>query len=65
MLSQRVRIAIITYLIACFILIHYPPKSIKSTANHYFGIGKQKTILPFWLILLLVAFVSYFVSLFF
>ena len=65
MLSQRVRIAVITYLITCFILIQYPPKSISSTAHHYFGIGKQKTILPFWLILLLVAFVSYFVSLFF
>ena len=65
MLSQRIRIATITYLIVCFILIQYPPKSLKSFGHYYFGIGKQKTILPFWLILLLVAFISYFVSLFF
>lgn len=65
MVSQRIRIAVITYLIACFILVQYPPKSLQSTAHHYFGIGKQKTILPFWLILLLVAFLSYFVSLLF
>ena len=65
MLSQRIRIAAITYLVVCFILIQYPPKSLELSGHHYFGIGKQKTILPFWLILLLVAFISYFVSLFF
>lgn len=65
MISQRIKIAISTYLIACFILIQYPPKTLRVYGNHIFGIGKHKTILPLWLILLLVAFISFFVSLFF
>jgi len=65
MISQRIKIAISTYLIVCFILIQYPPKSLELDGKHMFGIGKHKTILPFWLILVLVAFVSFFVSLFF
>lgn len=65
MISQRIKIAISTYLIVCFILIQYPPKNLKLDGNHMFGIGKNKTILPLWLILVLVAFISFFVSLFF
>lgn len=65
MISQRIKIAISTYLIVCFILIQYPPKTLRLDGNHMFGIGKHKTILPLWLILVLVAFVSFFVSLFF
>lgn len=65
MISQRIKIAMSTYLIVCFILIQYPPKTLTLDGNHKFGIGKHKTILPFWLILVLVAFVSFFVSLFF
>lgn len=65
MISQRVKIALSTYLIVCFILIQYPPKSLHVDGKYPFGIGSNKTILPFWLILVIVAFISYFVSLFF
>ena len=65
MISQRVIIALSTYLIVCFILIQYPPKSLPLNNNYSFGIGKHKTILPLWLILVIIALLSYFVSLFF
>lgn len=63
-ISQRIKFAIITYLFVCIILIQYPPVSLTNRDSYYFGVSNHKTILPFWLILVLVAFVCYFVSLF-
>ena len=66
MLNTRMRIALLTYSLLVSILFTYPPVNIGDTKGQYhFGIGPRKTVLPLWLLLLIIAFISYIVSLFF
>ena len=64
-MSQRLHVALFTYIVCVGILIMYPPQNIKNLKGYIpFGIGHKKTLLPFWLILIIIAIISYIVSLF-
>ena len=49
------------YLVVCFLLYKMKPEIMFDKQGQFkqFGVGKQKTIAPFWLVTLLIGLVSY------
>ena len=62
--SSRLQISILIYLVLIFLLIYLRPSKKKKKNGKFkeFGTGKNKTILPFWLIILIFAFFSYYIA---
>lgn len=64
MLKIRLQLALIVYLLLIGILIYLNPKFFynKDKKLKTFGVGSNKTILPIWMMILLFAFISYYIS---
>ena len=62
--SSRLQISILIYLILIGLIVYLRPSYLykKDGTFKEFGTGKNKTILPFWLIILIFAFFSYYIS---
>ena len=62
--SSRLQISILIYLVLIFLLIYLRPSYLYKKNGKFkeFGTGKNKTILPFWLIILIFAFFSYYIA---
>lgn len=62
--SSRLQLSVLIYLILICLVIYLRPKYLYKKDGKFkeFGTGKNKTILPFWLIILIFAFFSYYIS---
>lgn len=61
----RFQIALLLYVIFVSILFYYKPKLFFKEEDgdlRQFGVGHTKTIMPLWLVVLLLAFGSYYIS---
>ena len=64
MRNNRIQLSILLYLIFIIIFIYFKPQFIYNndgTLKH-FGTGEDATIIPLWLIILLLAFFSYYIA---
>ena len=60
MFRNHLIVTIFIYLILSGILIFFKPNLVfKKSTNTNFGVGSKKTLLPFWLALLLIGIISY------
>ena len=62
--KNNIQLAIILYLIFIGALLYLKPSFLTDDDGNLkeFGSGKNKTILPFWLVVLLGAFFSFFIA---
>lgn len=62
--SSRLQLSFLIYLVVICIVIYIKPRFLynKNGKLKPFGCGKQNTILPLWMIILLVAFISYYLA---
>ena len=60
----RIKIALILYSFLTFFVLYNNPQQFYDSDGKLieFGLGKNKTILPLWLVILLFAFISYYIS---
>lgn len=60
----RIKIALILYSFFTFFILYNNPKQFYNDDGELlpFGLGKNKTILPLWLVILIFAFLSYYLS---
>ena len=63
-LNNRVKYAIGVYLVLVIILVLSKPKFFFKKNGQFkeFGTGNEKTVIPFWLILLIFAIISYYLA---
>ena len=62
-MNSRLRLAILIYLIIIAFIIYINPKTLhKNGKLTEFGVGKGKTIFPFWFLIFMAAFISFYVS---
>ena len=65
--NRRVLLAVLLYTLCCVFLVMYFPKNMINKEGEFvaFSLNSDNgTILPFWLVLIILAFVSYCISLF-
>ena len=65
MKNLRLQIALLLYVILVSVLLYYKPKLFfkgEDGSLKEFGVGHDKTIVPLWLVVLLLAFLSYYMS---
>jgi hypothetical protein len=65
--NRRVLLAVLLYALCCVFLVMYFPKNMINKEGEFvaFSLNSDNgTILPFWLVLIILAFVSYCISLF-
>lgn len=62
--NSRVKYALIVYFIIVIILVLSKPKFFFKKDGNFkeFGTGKDKTPIPFWLVLLVAVIISYYLS---
>lgn len=62
--NNRVKYSLLIYLIVVMIILVTKPKFIFKKNGEFkpFGIGKHKTVLPFWLIIFVTIVISYYLS---
>lgn len=62
--NNRVKYAIVVYLALVIILVLTKPKFFFKKNNQFkeFGTGPDKTVIPFWLVLLVIAILSYYLA---
>jgi hypothetical protein len=62
--SSRLQLSFLIYLIIISIVLYIKPKFIYNNKGKLrpFGCGRNNTIFPLWLIILLTAFLSYYIS---
>ena len=62
--NLRVQIAVLLYLVSITVLLYTSPRFFYTKDNELkpFGTGKNKTIMPLWLAILLLAIMSYYIS---
>lgn len=60
----RIKIALILYSFFTFFILYNNPKQFYNDDRELlpFGLGENKTILPLWLVILIFAFLSYYLS---
>jgi hypothetical protein len=63
-LNNRVKYAIGVYLVLVIILVLSKPKFFFKKNGQFkeFGTGHEKTVIPFWLVLLIFAIISYYLA---
>ena len=63
-LNNRVKYAFVVYLALVIILVLTKPKFFFKKNGQFkeFGTGADKTVIPFWLVLLVAAIISYYVA---
>ena len=58
--NRKLQIAILLYLIIIGMFVFLNPKHLNN--DKLFGIGENKTLFPLWLIIFVVAVISYYIS---
>ena len=63
-INLRVQIAVLIYLVSITVLLYSNPRWFYTRENELkpFGTGKGKTVLPLWMVILLLAILSYYIS---
>jgi hypothetical protein len=63
-INLRVQIAVLIYLVSITVLLYSNPRWFYTSENELkpFGTGKDKTVLPLWMAILLLAILSYYIS---
>lgn len=63
-INLRVQIAVLIYLVSITVLLYSNPRWFYTHENELkpFGTGKGKTVLPLWMVILLLAILSYYIS---
>lgn len=63
-INLRVQIAVLIYLVSITVLLYSNPRWFYTRKNELkpFGTGKGKTVLPLWMVILLLAILSYYIS---
>ena len=63
-LNLRIQIAVLIYLVSITVLLYSNPRWFYTRENELkpFGTGKGKTVLPLWMVILLLAILSYYIS---
>ena len=65
MQNLRLQIALLLYVVLVSVLLYYKPKPFfkgEDGSLKEFGVGHDKTIMPLWLVVLLLAFLAYYVA---
>lgn len=62
--NLRIQISVLLYLVSITVLLYTSPSYFYRKDNNLkeFGTGKNKTIMPLWLAILLLAILSYYIS---
>ena len=63
-MKNRIQLSILIYLIFIMVLLYAKPQFIYNEDGTLkkFGTGNDKTILPLWMIVLILAFISYYIT---
>ena len=63
-INLRIQISVLLYLVSITVLLYTSPSYFYGKDNNLkeFGTGKNKTIMPLWLAILLLAILSYYIS---
>lgn len=62
-MNKRIKISLVIYILCVILVLHLNPEwTHDNGVLREFGTGEEKTILPLWMILFLLAVLSYYLS---